>query len=100
MQASVYCNSKWAIEGLSKSIAKEVPNGMTIVTLDPCVINTDMCAYYLGHLASQYQSPHEWYVYKYFYLFLNHNMLFKEKKMKVLLMGINVFVLELSKQLQ
>ncbi|KAL0559485.1 hypothetical protein IC582_004096 [Cucumis melo] len=57
--ASVYCNSKWAIEGLSKSIAKEVPNGMTIVTLDPCVINTDMCAYYLGHLASQYQSPHE-----------------------------------------
>ncbi|CAK9326839.1 unnamed protein product [Citrullus colocynthis] len=61
--ASPYCSSKWAIEGLSKSVAKEVPNGITIVTLDPGVINTDMCVSFLGHhLASQYQSPQEWVV--------------------------------------
>ncbi|XP_022929933.1 NADPH-dependent pterin aldehyde reductase-like [Cucurbita moschata] len=58
--ASAYCASKWAIEGLSKSIAKELPHGMTIVALDPGIINTDMAVAYFGDLASQYQSPQEW----------------------------------------
>ncbi|XP_038892620.1 NADPH-dependent pterin aldehyde reductase-like [Benincasa hispida] len=57
---SVYCSSKWTIEGLSKSIAKELPNEMTIVILDPAIINTDMCVFVQGHLASQCQSPQEW----------------------------------------
>ncbi|XP_022994368.1 NADPH-dependent pterin aldehyde reductase-like isoform X2 [Cucurbita maxima] len=58
--ASAYCASKWAIEGLSKSIAKKLPNGITIVALDPGIINTDMAVAYFGDLASQYQSPQEW----------------------------------------
>lgn len=59
-QASAYCSSKWAIEGLSKSVAKELPNGMTIVALDPGIINTERSVSYLGSIASQYQSPQEW----------------------------------------
>ncbi|XP_022156278.1 NADPH-dependent pterin aldehyde reductase-like [Momordica charantia] len=60
VQASAYCSSKWAIEGLSKSVAKELPNGMTIVALDPGIINTERSVSYLGSIASQYQSPQEW----------------------------------------
>ena len=52
--------SKWAIEGLSKSVAKELPDGMAIVALDPGIINTEMLAFRFGDLASQYQSPEEW----------------------------------------
>lgn len=57
-----YCASKWGIEGLSKSIAKELPKGMTIVALDPGVIHTDMLESCIGDLASEYPSPREWYV--------------------------------------
>ncbi|XP_023548518.1 NADPH-dependent pterin aldehyde reductase-like [Cucurbita pepo subsp. pepo] len=58
--ASAYSVSKWAIEGLSKSVAKELPDGMAIVALDPGIINTEMLAFRFGDLASQYQSPEEW----------------------------------------
>ncbi|XP_022156285.1 NADPH-dependent pterin aldehyde reductase-like [Momordica charantia] len=55
-----YCASKWGVEGLSKSVAKELPEGMTIVALDPGIINTDMLVSCVGDLASQYQSPRHW----------------------------------------
>lgn len=58
--ASAYCSSKWAIEGLSKSVAKEIPNGMTIVALDPGIVNTDLVFTLLGNIASQYQTPSIW----------------------------------------
>ncbi|MDP3704521.1 MAG: SDR family NAD(P)-dependent oxidoreductase [Legionellaceae bacterium] len=32
---SAYCASKFAIEGLSQSMAKELPEGMAVITLDP-----------------------------------------------------------------
>ena len=37
-----YCASKFAIEGLTKSLAQELPAGMAAVPLNPGVINTDM----------------------------------------------------------
>ena len=37
-----YCMSKWAIEGLTKSLAEELPKGMAAVPLNPGVIDTDM----------------------------------------------------------
>lgn len=55
-----YCASKWAIEGLSKSVAKEVPEGMAVVALNPGVINTDMLASCFGASASLYQTPEAW----------------------------------------
>ena len=41
-EVAPYCTSKWAVEGLSKSLAKELPEGMVSVALNPGVINTDM----------------------------------------------------------
>ncbi|CAI8615848.1 unnamed protein product [Vicia faba] len=55
-----YCASKWAIEGLTKSVAKELPQGMAVVALNPGVINTDMLASCFGASASMYQSPQLW----------------------------------------
>ncbi|CAJ1940449.1 unnamed protein product [Sphenostylis stenocarpa] len=55
-----YCASKWAIEGLSKSVAKEVPQGMAVVALNPGVINTDMLSSCFGSSASLYQTPQSW----------------------------------------
>jgi NAD(P)-dependent dehydrogenase (short-subunit alcohol dehydrogenase family) len=37
-----YCASKWAIEGLTKALAEELPEGMAAVPLNPGVIDTDM----------------------------------------------------------
>ena len=45
---------------------------MTIVALDPGIINTDMAVAYFGDLASQYQSPQEWYAYQILYIFNQH----------------------------
>lgn len=57
-----YCASKWAVEGLSRSVAKELPPGVAIVALNPGVINTDMLASCFGNSASLYQQPEAWYV--------------------------------------
>ncbi|KAL5668453.1 hypothetical protein ACJX0J_020674, partial [Zea mays] len=37
-----YCASKWAIEGLTRSLAKELPPGIAAIALSPGVVNTDM----------------------------------------------------------
>ncbi|KAK1311395.1 hypothetical protein QJS10_CPA08g01206 [Acorus calamus] len=55
-----YCASKWAIEGLSRSVAKEVPPGIAIVALSPGVVNTDMLASCFGGTAAMYQTPEAW----------------------------------------
>ncbi|KAI4375828.1 hypothetical protein MLD38_013650 [Melastoma candidum] len=55
-----YCASKWAIEGLSRSVAKEVPEGVAVVALNPGVVNTDMLASCFGNSASLYQAPDAW----------------------------------------
>ncbi|XP_031380202.1 NADPH-dependent pterin aldehyde reductase [Punica granatum] len=55
-----YCASKWAIEGLTRAVAKELPEGMAVVALNPGVINTDMLASCFGSSASLYQAPDAW----------------------------------------
>ncbi|PON63551.1 Short-chain dehydrogenase/reductase [Parasponia andersonii] len=55
-----YCASKWAVEGLTKSVAKELPEGMAVVALNPGVINTDMLASCFGNSAGLYQTPESW----------------------------------------
>lgn len=59
---SPYCASKWGVEGLSKSVAKELPSGIAIVALNPGVVHTDMLVSYYGDSASLYQQPQAWYV--------------------------------------
>jgi NAD(P)-dependent dehydrogenase (short-subunit alcohol dehydrogenase family) len=41
-EVAPYCASKWAIEGLTKALAEELPSGMAAVPLNPGVIDTDM----------------------------------------------------------
>jgi NAD(P)-dependent dehydrogenase (short-subunit alcohol dehydrogenase family) len=52
-----YCASKWAIEGLTKSVAEGLPIGMEVVALNPGVINTDMLASFYCASTSLNQSP-------------------------------------------
>ncbi|XP_010458373.1 PREDICTED: NADPH-dependent pterin aldehyde reductase-like [Camelina sativa] len=55
-----YCASKWAIEGLSRAVAKEVAEGMAVVALNPGVINTELLTSCFGNSASLYQAPDAW----------------------------------------
>ncbi|KAJ8772507.1 hypothetical protein K2173_027684 [Erythroxylum novogranatense] len=60
VEVAPYCASKWAVEGLSRSVAKEVPDGMAIVALNPGVIHTEMLTSCFGTSASLYQEPDAW----------------------------------------
>lgn len=58
--ASPYCASKWAIEGLTSALAKELPSGMAAVSLNPGIIDTDMLRIAFGSEASGYARPDVW----------------------------------------
>jgi NAD(P)-dependent dehydrogenase (short-subunit alcohol dehydrogenase family) len=55
-----YCASKWAIEGLSQALASEVPAGISVVALNPGIIDTEMLQRCFGEQASSYENPAEW----------------------------------------
>ncbi len=55
-----YCASKWAVEGMSRCLALELPAGMAAVSLDPGTINTDMLRFTFGPGAEEYPSPESW----------------------------------------
>ena len=53
-EVAPYCASKWAMEGLSKAMAQELPRGMACIPLNPGVINTDMLQSCFGPAAGSY----------------------------------------------
>jgi NAD(P)-dependent dehydrogenase (short-subunit alcohol dehydrogenase family) len=55
-----YCATKWAVEGLTRSMAQELPDGMAAVPFNPGVINTDMLRTCFGAGAGNYSTPQEW----------------------------------------
>jgi NAD(P)-dependent dehydrogenase (short-subunit alcohol dehydrogenase family) len=55
-----YCATKWAIEGLSKALAQELPSGMAAVPLNPGIINTDMLKISFGRESGSFPSAKEW----------------------------------------
>ena len=55
-----YCASKWAIEGLTRSLAQELPAGMAAVPLNPGIIHTDMLEICFGEDAASYTSVKAW----------------------------------------
>jgi NAD(P)-dependent dehydrogenase (short-subunit alcohol dehydrogenase family) len=59
-EVAPYCATKWAIEGLTQSLAQELPSGMAAIPLNPGIINTDMLRSCFGGSASSYPSPEEW----------------------------------------
>jgi NAD(P)-dependent dehydrogenase (short-subunit alcohol dehydrogenase family) len=59
-EVAPYCASKWAIEGLTKSLAEELPEGLGAVALNPGIIATDMLRRCMGDDADRYQTAEAW----------------------------------------
>ena len=55
-----YCATKWAIEGLTRALAEELPYGMAAIPLNPGVIDTDMLRSCFGAQAADYPTPEAW----------------------------------------
>lgn len=59
-EVAPYCASKWAVEGMTRALAEELPAGMAAVPLNPGVIHTAMLESCFGSSASSYPQPDEW----------------------------------------
>lgn len=55
-----YCASKWAIEGLTRALAQDLPRGMAAIPLNPGIIDTDMLRSCFGKDAGQYPTADAW----------------------------------------
>ena len=55
-----YCATKWAIEGLTRALAEELPSPMAAVPLNPGIINTEMLKSCFGPGAESYPTADEW----------------------------------------
>lgn len=59
-EVAPYCASKWAVEGLTRALALELPSGMAAVPLNPGIIDTAMLRRCFGDGAAAYPSPEAW----------------------------------------
>jgi len=59
-EVAAYCASKWAIEGLTRALAQELPGGMAAIPLNPGIIHTDMLEISFGKEAASYTSINAW----------------------------------------
>lgn len=59
-EVAPYCASKYAVEGLTKALAQELPRGMAAVPLNPGVIDTDMLRQSWGDGAGSYPKADAW----------------------------------------
>lgn len=55
-----YCASKYAVEGLTKALAEELPPGMAAVPLNPGTIDTAMLRLCWAEGAGESPKPQEW----------------------------------------
>ena len=59
-EVAPYCATKWAIEGLTRALAQELPKGMGAVPLNPGIIDTAMLRICFGDAAASYSTPRIW----------------------------------------
>lgn len=59
-EVAPYCATKWAVEGLTKALAQELPKGLAAIPLNPGVINTEMLQSCFGASANSYPTPSKW----------------------------------------
>jgi NAD(P)-dependent dehydrogenase (short-subunit alcohol dehydrogenase family) len=59
-EVAPYCASKYAIEGLTLSLADELPAGMAAIPLNPGIINTDMLRKCMPNDAESYPDAKQW----------------------------------------
>jgi len=55
-----YCASKWAIEGMTKALAEDLPVGIAAIALNPGIIHTDLLKSCFGAQAENFASPASW----------------------------------------
>ena len=53
-QVAPYCTTKWAIEGLTRAVAQELPSGMAAIPLNPGIIHTEMLETCFGSSAANF----------------------------------------------
>lgn len=59
-EVAPYCASKWGIEGLTRSLAQELPSGLAAVALNPGIIHTDILEQCFGAASSSYDTVADW----------------------------------------
>jgi NAD(P)-dependent dehydrogenase (short-subunit alcohol dehydrogenase family) len=59
-EVAPYCATKYAIEGMSKALAEELPQGMASIPLSPGVVDTDMLRQCWSGEAAAYEKPADW----------------------------------------
>jgi NAD(P)-dependent dehydrogenase (short-subunit alcohol dehydrogenase family) len=59
-EVAPYCATKWAVEGLTQSLAQELPPGVAAVPLNPGIINTAMLQSCFAGGAANYPKANEW----------------------------------------
>ncbi|AGA24609.1 SDR family oxidoreductase [Singulisphaera acidiphila] len=59
-EVAPYCATKWAIEGLTRALAQELPTGLAAVPLNPGIIDTEMLQSTFGSRAKHFLSPQAW----------------------------------------
>jgi NAD(P)-dependent dehydrogenase (short-subunit alcohol dehydrogenase family) len=59
-EVAPYCASKWAVEGLTRALAQELPRDLAAVAVNPGIIDTDMLRQAFGDGAASFVSPLDW----------------------------------------
>ena len=55
-----YCATKWAVEGMTRALAEELPDGLAAIPLNPGIIDTDMLRACFGGAAQGYVGAVDW----------------------------------------
>jgi NAD(P)-dependent dehydrogenase (short-subunit alcohol dehydrogenase family) len=59
-EVAPYCATKWGVEGLTQSLAQELPKGMAAIPLNPGIINTEMLQSCFGEGAGRFPDADAW----------------------------------------
>ncbi|GIW95306.1 MAG: short-chain dehydrogenase [Pirellulaceae bacterium] len=59
-QVAPYCASKFAVEGLTRALAAELPAGLAAVAVNPGVIHTEMLESCFGSMARSFPTAEAW----------------------------------------
>jgi NAD(P)-dependent dehydrogenase (short-subunit alcohol dehydrogenase family) len=59
-EVAPYCGTKWAVEGLTRALAEELPTGMAAVPLNPGIINTELLHTCWGDGADNFPDAAAW----------------------------------------
>jgi NAD(P)-dependent dehydrogenase (short-subunit alcohol dehydrogenase family) len=59
-EVAPYCAAKWGIEGMTRSLAEELPRGLAAIAVNPGVVHTDLLESCYGKSARSYPGPERW----------------------------------------